>query len=131
VKRTRAHASLRSAPYSHGQLALDTLGRTINMRERFREPLINPTWEQVVEREPLMAFSHYLSGRINVLLDLADEILENLDQGFSPAFVDYRRVARAESLMWLWICGAYEVVRTMCQAKGCFSDRALQIETCW
>lgn len=94
------------------------------MRKRFREPLINPTWEQVVERAPLMAFSHYLSGRVNVLLNLADEILVHLDQGFSQAFVDGGRVGRAESLMWLWMLGAYEVVRTMCQAKSCFSARA-------
>jgi hypothetical protein len=26
--------------------------------------------------------------------------------------------------MWLWMLGAYEVVRTMCQAKACFSDSA-------
>lgn len=30
---------------------------------------------------------------------------------------------RAESLMWFWILGAYEVVRTMHQAKQCFSER--------
>lgn len=95
------------------------------MREHFKEPLINPTWEQVVEREPLMAFSHYLSGRVNVLLALEDEILGHLDQAFSAACVDGGRVERAESLMWLWMLGAYEIVRTMCQAKSCFSDRAL------
>lgn len=101
------------------------LGRTMTMRERFKEPLINPTWEQVVEREPLMAFSLYLSGRVNVLLALKEEILWHLDEGFSAARVDGRHVERAESLMWLWMLGSYEIVRTMCQAKGCFSDRAL------
>ncbi|TKB70289.1 MAG: hypothetical protein E8D52_04395 [Nitrospira sp.] len=59
----------------------------MTMRERFKEPQINPTWEQVVEREPLMAFSFYLSGRVNVLLALKDEILGHLDQGFSAACV--------------------------------------------
>lgn len=97
----------------------------MTMRERLKEPLINPTWEQIVEREPLMAFSHYLSGRVNVLLALKDEILDHLNQGFSAACVDGGHVQRAESLMWLWMLGAYEVVRTMCQAKRCFSDRAL------
>jgi len=94
------------------------------MRDRIKDVLINPTWEQVVEREPLIAFSHYLSGRTNVLLMLADEIIDNLDQGFSGAVVDGGRAARAEHLMWLWILGSYEVVRTMCQAKNCFSDKA-------
>jgi hypothetical protein len=87
-------------------------------------PLINPTWEQVVDREPLIAFSHYLSGRTNVLLTLADEITDTLDQAFSGPVVDGSRIERAENLMWLWILGSYEVVRTMCQAKNCFSDKA-------
>lgn len=94
------------------------------MRDRSKDVLINPTWEQIVERVPLIAFSHYLSGRTNVLLDIADEIVENLDLAFSCAIVNGGRLARAESLMWLWILGAYEVVRTMCQAKICFSDKA-------
>jgi hypothetical protein len=71
-----------------------------------------------------MAFSIYLCGRKNVLLNVADEIIENLDQGFSGTVVDGGRIERAESLMWLWILGAYEVVRTMCQAKSCFSKKA-------
>jgi len=94
-------------------------------KTRVRGLLINPTWEQVVQREPLIAFSFYLSGRINVLLAFADEIIENLDRGFSGMVKDGSRIERAESLMWLWTLGAYEVVRTMCQAKGCFSEKAL------
>jgi hypothetical protein len=60
-----------------------------------------------------------------VLFDIAGEIIENLDLGFSGAVVDGSRIDRAESLMWLWTLGAYEVVRTMCQAKSCFSSKAL------
>jgi hypothetical protein len=89
------------------------------------EVLINPTWEQIVERDPTIAFSFYLSGRKNVLLALADEITENLDQAYSGTVMDGGRLQRAESLMWLWTLGAYEVVRTMCQAKSCFSPRVL------
>jgi hypothetical protein len=44
---------------------------------------INPTWEQIVERDPLIAFSHYLCGRVHVLFAFADEISINLDEGFS------------------------------------------------
>jgi hypothetical protein len=94
------------------------------MRDCFKEPLIDPTWEQIVERDPLMAFSNYLSGRVHVLLAVADEIVENLDRGFSEERVNGGQVVRAESLMWLWILGAYEVVRSMCQAKTCFSEKA-------
>jgi hypothetical protein len=94
------------------------------MQNRIRKVLINPTWEQMVEQDPIIAFSFYLCGRKNVLLHITDEIIENLDQGFSGSVVDGSRIERAESLMWLWILGAYEVVRTMCQAKNCFSQKA-------
>jgi hypothetical protein len=91
--------------------------------ERFREALINPAWEECVERDPLLAFSFYLSGRVAVLCTFANEIMDNLDAGFSVAPIDGGRIDRAESLMWFWLLGAYEVVRTMDQAKACFSAR--------
>src|ERR1035441_3545191 len=93
---------------------------------RFQQPLITPTCAQIVGRDPLVAFSHYLSGRVNVLCSIADEIIENLDKGFLGESVDGGRVERAESLMWFWSLGAYEVVRTMYQARGCFSERLVQ-----
>lgn len=95
------------------------------MKRHLDRPLINPTWDQIVEREPLIAFSNYLSGRVNVLFDITSEIVENLDIGFSAELVHGGKITRAETLMWLWTLGAYEVVRTMCQAKACFSDRIL------
>ncbi len=98
--------------------------------ERFQQPLVNPTWTQIVEREPLISFSHYLSGRVNVLCSFADEIIENLDKGFSGLCVDVGQVERAESLMWFWVLGAYEVVRTMHQAKACFSEKLVQELSC-
>ncbi|MEI2769495.1 MAG: hypothetical protein V9G98_01710 [Candidatus Competibacter sp.] len=73
-----------------------------------------------------MAFSFYLSGRVNVLCAFADEIIDNLDKGFFSEYVDGAMVERAESLMWPWVLGAYEVVRTMYQAKQCFSERLAQ-----
>jgi hypothetical protein len=99
--------------------------RHMNKRGHIMNVLINPSWEQIVEREPTIAFSFYLSGRKNVLLAIADEITENLDQAFSGTITEGGRLERAESLMWLWTLGAYEVVRTMCQAKSCFSPRVL------
>jgi hypothetical protein len=91
---------------------------------RFEKCLINPTWDQMIERDPLLIFSLYLSGRVNVLFLVADEILENLDQAFSSEGLDMRYFERADALIWMWTLGAYEVVRTMCQAKGCFSSSA-------
>jgi hypothetical protein len=94
--------------------------------ERFQQVLFNPTWAESLDREPLLGFSHYLSGRVSVLCSFAEEIVENVDAGFSSQRIDGCRVGRAESLMWLWPLGAYEVVWTMHQAKSCFSERLLQ-----
>jgi hypothetical protein len=86
------------------------------------EVLINPTWEQEVKREPLLAFSFILSTRNNQLSTIADEILDLLDSGISEELIDGSKVTKAGILMWLWTLGAYEVVRTMCQANNCFSS---------
>lgn len=72
-------------------------------------------------QHPLAAFSYYLSGRHSVLLSVAEEIVKNLDAADGSSASGPR--ARASDLMWLWTLGAYEVVRTMCQARACFSDR--------
>jgi len=54
-----------------------------------------------------------------------DRIAES-GAAFSGSCVDGGRVERAESLMWFWLLGAYEVVRTMHQAKACFSERLVR-----
>jgi len=93
------------------------------MRKRInKECLINPTEDEILDREPLLAFSFYLSGRNNVLLSISDEIIENLDKGFLDTSIQTDLIGHASTLMWLWTLGAYEVVRTMSQAKGCFSE---------
>jgi hypothetical protein len=99
--------------------------RQMTMIERFNTPLINPTWDEELDREPLLTFSFYLSSRVIQLLSIAVEITEDLDRGFGANPIDIGRVARASTLMWLWTLGAYEVVRTMCQAKMCFSPEAI------
>jgi hypothetical protein len=91
--------------------------------ERFNVCLQNPSQDEMDLRDPLSTFSFYLSGRVNVLCHFSDEIIEELEQGFSQADVQFEHIARAESLMWLWLLGAYEVVRTMTQAETCFSQR--------
>ncbi len=85
------------------------------------DPLISQTWNDIVERDPLVSFSWYLSGRKNCLLEIGQEVISTLDNAFSSDLVDGGQFERAEMLMWLWILGAYEITRTMCQAKECFS----------
>ncbi|AUX46857.1 uncharacterized protein SOCE26_083660 [Sorangium cellulosum] len=75
-------------------------------------------------QHPLAAFSIYLSGRHEVLLSIAKEITERLDAcASSEGGSSHEARTRASDLMWLWTLGAYEVVRTMCQAQRCFSGR--------
>ena len=92
------------------------------IKKHCKKLLLNPTEEKILTREPLIAFSFYLSGRNNVLLSISDEIIENLDKGFSTNPIQGGMIEHASTLMWLWTLGAYEVVRTMCQAKECFSE---------
>lgn len=75
-------------------------------------------------REPLLAFSFYLWGRVNVLLDIADEVVVHLDNGFSGDVLNMAEIDRASSLMWLWSLAAYEAIRTICATQGCFSQPA-------
>ena len=95
----------------------------MSKKKRFSEVLINPTEDELYEREPLMEFSFYLSGRNNVLLLTLDEIIENLDEGFSATPINVGGlIQKASDQMWFWTLGAYEVIRTISQARDCFSD---------
>ena len=84
-------------------------------------PLLNPTWEELVTSDPLIALSWYLSGRKSCVLELGREILADVDNAFSGSVTDGGQLERAEMLTWFWMLGAYEVIRTMCQARNCFS----------
>lgn len=86
---------------------------------------MNPTWDEMVAHDPLIAFSWYLSGRKNCVLELGNEILTDVDGAFSGSTIVGGRLDRAEMLMWFWVLGAYEVIRTMCQAKACFTPDLL------
>ena len=94
--------------------------KTAKKGRRINICLVNPTEEERLLQEPLIAFSYYLSDRNNVLLSISDEIIENLDKGFTNNHTGL--IGHASTLMWFWTLGAYEVIRTMCQAKICFSE---------
>jgi hypothetical protein len=96
------------------------------MKNRYFEVLINPTENEMLEKEPLLAFSFYLSERNNILLLLADEIVDNLDVGFSTSPVNIELIGKASTSMWFWTLGAYEVIRTISQAKDCFSNEFIE-----
>jgi hypothetical protein len=91
---------------------------------RFRPGKTCTTEREALEAYPLMAFSSYLHSRCQVLQAFADEIVENLNKADWEVFDLGGEIPRAEALVWLWTLGAYEVVRTMCQAQRCFSQAA-------
>lgn len=83
------------------------------------------SYEDFGKSNPLARYSFYASGRVKALLELEMEIVAKLDATFpSAGTVKPEPLDRAEILSWLWILGAYEVIRTMCQAKKCFSQHA-------
>lgn len=74
---------------------------------------------------PLAKYSFYAFGRVQVLMSVREEIIKELDLAYQDSHsLLAEHIIRAESLSWLWVLGAYEVVRTMSQAKQCFSERA-------
>ena len=84
--------------------------------------LVNPTEEEILKREPLLKFSFYLSDKNNILLITLDDIIDKLDRGFGTGSVDSQLVGEASVLTWFWTLGAYEVIRTICQAEDCFDN---------
>ncbi len=72
--------------------------------------LVNPTEEEILAQEPLIAFSFYLSGRNNILLSVSDEIIEKFDKGFAndDCGLDCGLIGHASTLMWFWTLGTYE-----------------------
>lgn len=56
------------------------------------------------------------------MIQLGSEIGKALDKALDRESVDGESLNRAYGLFWLWVIGTYEVIRTMCQAKSCFSE---------
>jgi hypothetical protein len=90
----------------------------------------NPAVEELLNNHPLAQFSVYTDGQSRVVRELGQEILRDLVSGIHPddgsgkgMVCETEVVARGYSQFWLWVLGAYEVVRTMCQAERCFSSR--------
>ncbi len=84
---------------------------------------MDEAWVKFTEKHPLAKFSYYLNGRVLGLKEIENEILDNLDNAFVDDVSYHEEISRAELLIWLWTLGSYEVIRTMHQAKSCFSER--------
>jgi hypothetical protein len=80
--------------------------------------------ERMLDEKPLIAFSVYTAGQVDVLNETAQTIVSTLESSIRPDGIDGLAFNRAYGLFWLWVLGAYEVARTMCQARECFSSPA-------
>lgn len=80
--------------------------------------------EKLLNDKPLIAFSGYTAGQVDTLEATSQDILTILDSTMDQGRVEAIGFRRAHGLFWLWVLGAYEVARTMSQARACFSDRA-------
>jgi hypothetical protein len=81
--------------------------------------------EDLLESNPLLVFSCYTHGQVSHLIDKGEHNLQLLDQCFTE---DSASASLNDSYhnFWLWLLGAYEVVRTMSAADDCFDDELLQ-----
>ena len=77
--------------------------------------------EAMLEENPLVAFSPYTHSQVEILSQLGASLLAELDAAIREKQIDGQRFNRAYAMFWLWVLGAYEVTRTMVQARSCFS----------
>jgi hypothetical protein len=82
--------------------------------------------EERLIKMPLWAFSPYLCGRSELLLSTSKEIIEKLETAFTKDGLKFDELLRASDLNWYWTLGAYELVRTISQAKDCFSQEFIE-----
>jgi len=82
--------------------------------------------ERIRREQPLVIFSVYTHIQAEITRGLGRDVLATLDAAFGPNGVDGSGFNRAYGQFWLWVLAAYEIVRTMYQSKGCFSDRLVR-----
>lgn len=82
------------------------------------------------ERNPLAAFAPLTDLQVKSLGDVASVIVQKLDDSFlGGSNVHGKHLNETYALLWLWVLGVYEVLRTMAQAKNCFvQDLAEKID---
>lgn len=76
---------------------------------------------------PLINFSLYTHMQAEVIRSLGNEICGILDASFilnsdGSKHLDGNQLRNIWGKFWLWIIGSYEIVRTVSQAKGCFTE---------
>jgi hypothetical protein len=77
---------------------------------------------EILEEDPLLAFSIYTHVQVKFLEQTATRIEAVLEEGIQGTHIQGGCFNEAYGLFWLWVLGAYEVVRTMSQHGDCFDS---------
>lgn len=77
--------------------------------------------KEFVKKQPLVLFSVYTDIQKDCLLIIGDEIIK-LMKKFSPNKAE-GYLPKTYGLVWLWILGAYEVIRVMSDNLDCFNPK--------
>ncbi|MFL5329827.1 MAG: hypothetical protein ACJ8C4_13030 [Gemmataceae bacterium] len=90
----------------------------------------NELIEDMLNKNPMSTFSVYTDIQSRAVRSLAHEILACFESGIvsddgtgKGTVCGGDVINRGYGQFWLWVLGAYEIVRTMDQAKQCFSPR--------
>lgn len=76
--------------------------------------------DEMCRKNPFLKFSVYTQVQVQQLTMVSDEIVGILERNtVGGIIVDAHR---SYGLFWLWVLGAYEVIRTMAEHKQCFSE---------
>ena len=88
--------------------------------------------QEILKKNPLLAFSIYTHSQVQFLEQTASKIETILEEGIEGNTIQGGCFTEAYGLFWLWVLGAYEVVRTMSQNGECFDqglrDRIAEIK---
>lgn len=81
---------------------------------------------ELYEREPLFAFSLYSASQVKDLALVRQDLIEMLPKKDVDGTMAWTDSKRYFAYFWLWVLGAYEVLRTMDENGHCFSESARQ-----
>lgn len=107
--------------------------RSVVVGNRGSSVATDPRIEEYLSKNPLIVFSVYTDTQYKIVQSLGQDIIRCLEETISVGeggIPNVRLMGEftndAYAKFWLWILGAYEVVRTMSQAKTCFTAEILK-----
>ena len=78
--------------------------------------------KEVTAEHPLLLFSLYTEIQVKSLARLGEKLNRLMHPTQDRTDIDASNFTEFYDLFWLWVLGAYEVIRTMDQHKACFCE---------